>query len=143
VELDKGRLKLAAVAIAVALSSCGGGDDGDGGRAALAKQFAREHRKAEKAVQDGRLPKEALQMFDSKGRIQSDFIGRPGSQDVVKEDTDGDGKPDRNLRFDLDRDGKVEPGERRITESRLFSALIRIVRPAELPTPGSDSGKSS
>jgi hypothetical protein len=124
------------------IAGCGGDDkqqDKKDAQAALSRQFARERRAAEKAVKEGKLPKEALQAFDSHNRIQYDFTGKPGSKDVVKED----GKPDRNLRFDLDHDGKIEPGERRITEEVLVSALLRIVRPTEAPPPGQDSGKSS
>ena len=94
-------------------------------------------------MREGKLPKQALQAFDSRNRIQYDFTGKPGSKDVIRVDSDGDGKPDRNLRFDLDHDGKIEPGERRITEGVLTSALIKIVRPTQREAPGSDPGKSS
>jgi hypothetical protein len=145
VELHKGRLTgvCALVAAAAVAAGCGGGDDGGDGGRSVSGTLAREHRKAERAVKEGRLPKEALQMFDSKDQIQPDFTGGPGDQDVVRQDTDGDGKPDRNLRFDLDGNGEIDSGERRITEARLFSAVVRVVRPPDLPSPGSEEPSSS
>ena len=97
---------------------------------------------AEAAVRAGRLPKEAMQVFGPNGVLWSDFLGRPGSHDVVKEDTEADGKPDRNLRFDLDENVKIDPGERRFTESELFAAVLRVVPPSR-PGPGEDPGTES
>jgi hypothetical protein len=130
------RVSVAAAVAAVAmpaavLASCGSNNREKQNKEAIAKidrEWAHQRRLAEQAVRDRRLPPESLEIYREKGIIQSDFTGGPGSHDVVKQDTNGDGKPDRDLRFDLDQNGRLDSSERRITEDRLYMAVMHITR---------------
>ena len=133
---------VAAAVVAVVLLVGGGGDD-KSQTDVLDKRFARERRFVERQVRAKRLPAVALEMFDSHNGIHPNFTGGPGDRDVLRVDSDGDGKPDRNLRFDLDHNGRIDADERRITERALYDAVVLMLQKPQLPGPGSDPARSS
>lgn len=82
----------------------------------------------------GELPSEAGDMVGADGSINPNTIDGPNNdEDVYRVDTDGDGRPDRNLRWDLDHDGRISADEKEITERDLYDASLG---PAEAASDG-------
>lgn len=70
----------------------------------------------------GQLPPEASEIINPDGSVNPNFVEGPNyNDDVVRVDSDGDGQPDRALRWDLDDDGKISADEEQVTESELFA----------------------
>jgi hypothetical protein len=78
-------------------------------------------------VEMGHLPPESLKQINANGTLNVDFIESPNGDDndVVRVDTDGDGKVDQKLVWDLDRDGKPETN---ITERELYEAGLKYAQ---------------
>jgi hypothetical protein len=74
-------------------------------------------------VEFGQLPMEAREMLNPNGTIDISIIDGPnGDEDVFRYDTDGDGEPDKNLEWDLNHNGRIDPEETEITERELYDA---------------------
>ncbi len=75
-------------------------------------------------MQYGQLPPETLDMLRSDGTIDASFVDGPnGTEDLVRVDSNLDGKPDGgNISFDLNHDGRIEKNEQTITEQELYDA---------------------
>ena len=74
-------------------------------------------------VQLGILPPEAMHTIHSDGSLNVNFIDGPNyDHDIVRIDTNGDGKLDSNLQWDLNHDGEISADEREIDERELYDA---------------------
>jgi len=113
-----------------------GGDDGPSAaeRATAQRIFAEKQdvrRAVAAAVRLRRLPRVALEMFPVHGQHGADIVPRPGGdgdeRDVIRMGEDRE--TGRALSFDFDRDGRIEPEERNITERQLWSAALAGGRP--------------
>jgi hypothetical protein len=121
---------LGAVAVAVAgVAIARGGEDADEEYAKREWRKLQAERKERRdgikaAIRERSLPPVALEMFPADGEYDGDIIPRPdgdGDQnDVIH--LGGDGTRGRKLRWDLDGDGRIDRGEREITESELWAA---------------------
>lgn len=127
-----GRLSSRALAVAVALSvspglgACGGEDEspassaeGDEGSERFGEARVRG---IEQAVEDGELPRVALEFIGPGGGVNPNFIDGPSFNDDVVRTRDDGGESGPKLRWDLDRNGTIDPDEREITEIELFAA---------------------
>ena len=120
------RLIVLAVAGAVLAGGCGedGATDGESKAATDAKQAERRE-KVERAVDEGRLPPVALDLFRPDGSVDISFIDGPdGDEDVVRSEDGGRSGPP--LEWDLDGDGKISADEREITERELYDATLGL-----------------
>lgn len=82
-------------------------------------------------VELGQLPPEAMEMVNLDGSPNIDFVDGPkGDDDVVWQDTDGDGTPDKPLKWDFDGDGRYSAEERDVTERELYDEGLGLAEPA-------------
>jgi hypothetical protein len=115
--------------VLVAGFAAGCGDDGPtaGERAneVVDEQQADRRAKVERAVEDGRLPPVALELFRPDGTVNISFVNGPnGDEDVVRTGPGGESGP--KLKWDLDGDGTISADEREITERELYDATLGL-----------------
>ena len=92
---------------------------------AVDEQQADRRAKVERAVEAGRLPPVALEMFRPDDTVNVSFVDGPnGDQDVVRAGAGGESGP--KLKWDLDGDGKISANEREITERELYDATLGL-----------------
>jgi hypothetical protein len=88
-------------------------------------QQAERRAKVERAVDEGRLPPVALELFRADGSVNVSFVDGPnGDEDVVRTGSGGESGP--KLKWDLDGDGKLSAAEREITERELYDATLTV-----------------
>jgi len=121
--VDIRRLIVALALSAAAIAGCGGDSTGTKQADFLDQHVAARQQSIKKAVKDGTLPPVALQMIRSDGTINISFIDGPkGDKDIVH--TNGSTGP--KLKWDLNRDGKIERSERTITERELYDTTLGL-----------------
>jgi hypothetical protein len=120
---------LVAVLLLAGVTGCG--DDGRAEVEERLDQFVdrlQEQRRAkvERAVDAGMLPPVALEIFEPNGMVNVSIVDGPrgGDEDVVR--TRDGGRTGPKLRWDLDRDGRIERDERTITERELYDATLGL-----------------
>jgi hypothetical protein len=116
------------LAVAAGLLAAGCGDDapssGDANGVVDAEQADRRA-KVEQAVESGRLPPVALELFRPDGSVNISFVDGPnGDDDVVRTGSGGESGP--KLEWDLDGDGSISAAEREITERELYDATLEL-----------------
>ena len=122
------RRLIAAGAVAVAVAGCG--SDGRTAeeqqvKATVDSQQEERRAKVQRAVDAGRLPPVALELFRPNGTVNVSFIDGPGGyEDVVR--TENSGRSGPKLKWDLDQDGKISADEREITEQELYEATVGL-----------------
>ena len=116
--------------VLVAGFAAGCGDDGPTAGEEKANQVVDEEQaarraKVERAVEAGRLPPVALELFRPDNTVNISFVDGPnGDQDIVRTGSGGESGP--KLRWDLDGDGKISADEREITERELYDATLGL-----------------
>ena len=122
------QLITALVVGALALAAGGCGDDDN---PAFSKevsdqmdaQGAGRVAKIERMIRSGDLPPVARYVLHPNGGLNVNFIDGPnGDNDIVR--TGSAGTTGKKLVFDLNRNGKIDPGERTITERELYDATL-------------------
>jgi hypothetical protein len=89
------------------------------------EEQAARRAKVERAVEAGRLPPVALELFRPDNTVNISFVDGPnGDEDVVREGSGGESGP--KLRWDLDGDGEISADEREITERELYDATLAL-----------------
>ncbi|MBA3267485.1 MAG: hypothetical protein H0T70_04405 [Acidimicrobiia bacterium] len=121
-------------AVLVLGAGCGGNDEGEGdtySRADQNEDIRRvQMRIIDQQVRDGELPPITPKMFNLEGRFDFEFIDGPkADRDVIRSSEDGTRGP--KLRWDLNRNGRIDPDEREITERELYDATLRAHDEAE------------
>jgi len=115
--------------VLVAGFAAGCGDDGptagEKANEVVDEQQADRRTKVERAVEDGRLPPVALELFRPDGTVNISFVDGPnGDEDVVRTGPGGESGP--KLKWDLDADGTISADEREITERELYDATLGL-----------------
>jgi hypothetical protein len=96
---------------------------------AVVEQSANTHiekRRAEidRKVRDGALPPIARGLITADGAMDLDFIDGPRyAGDIVR--VGPDGKTGKKLQWDLNANGRIDRGERTITEQELYAATVQ------------------
>lgn len=125
--------RLTAVVVAVWLAATGVAACGDDGPTDEEKEvkrvfdaYKKERRsKVEVAIESGRLPPLARELFRPDGTINPSFIDGPnGDEDIVR--TKDGGRSGPKLTWDLDQDGRISRDERTITERELYDATLGL-----------------
>jgi hypothetical protein len=118
---------LAALVLAAGIAAGCGEDEqaaSDGNDVVEAQQVERRT-KVEHAVETGRLPPVALELFRPDGSVNVSFVDGPhGDEDIVRTGSGGESGP--KLKWDLDGDGRLSAGEREITERELYDATLSV-----------------
>lgn len=79
----------------------------------------------ENAVRRGELPPVTLEVIGPDGSINPNFVDGPNYNDDIVRTRDG-GESGPKLQWDLDRNGRIDPDEREITEEELYAATAGL-----------------
>jgi hypothetical protein len=118
-------IALGLAAVALAAVGCGEDEPTDAEKAneVVDEEQADRRAKVERAVEAGKLPPVALELFRPDGSVNISFVDGPnGDEDVVRTGSGGESGP--KLRWDLDGDGEISADEREITERELYDATL-------------------
>jgi hypothetical protein len=114
-------------AAVVGLPACGGDDSPALSKETTQQMDARaaaDAAKVDRMIENGTLPPVARHVLDLDGTLNVNFIDGPnGDDDVVHEGADG--TSGKKLVWDLNRNGRIDPSERTITERELYDATLR------------------
>lgn len=117
---------LAAAALAVPVAACGGDDNPAFSKEVKQQMDAGAQARAAKIdamISKGELPPVARDVLDLDGTLNVNFIDGPhGDNDVVR--TRNHGTAGKKLVWDLNRNGKIDPSERTVTERELYDATL-------------------
>jgi hypothetical protein len=117
--------RLIVLALAAAIAAGCGEDEPPAADDKVAKEQAERRAKVERAVEAGRLPRVALELFRPDDSVNISFVDGPnGDEDVVRTGAGGESGP--KLEWDLDGDGKISADEREITERELYDATLGL-----------------
>ncbi len=119
------RRLIALALVAAAFSPSCGEDEPTAADEKVAEEQADRRAQVERAVEAGRLPPVALELFRPDDSVYISFVDGPnGDQDVVR--TGPGGESGSKLKWDLDGDRTIWADEREITERELYDATLRL-----------------